>query len=178
MTATDKTQTRSRVGQMMSEPYELYVRVMRRVGHYRWFSLFMKHVGSRADRALIRASRGRFSMSGPQLPTMLLTTTGRKSGKDRTVPLHYVRDGKNLVAACENFGLEAASSWPKNLLADPKARIEIGGTAAKFLSRPATVDDVTRNMARRLPMWLAHVIHMDHSGVRHVIVFQPMDAQV
>jgi hypothetical protein len=40
---------------------ELYLRVMRRVGHYRWFSLFMKHVGSRVDRALIRASRGRFS---------------------------------------------------------------------------------------------------------------------
>ena len=178
MTVTDKTQTRSRVGQMMSEPYELYVRVMRRVGHYRWFSLFMKHVGSRADRALIRASRGRFSMSGPQLPTMLLTTTGRKSGKDRTVPLHYVRDGKNLVAACENFGLEAASSWPKNLLADPKARIEIGGTAANYLSRPATEDEVARNMARLIAMWPAHDSHMDHSGVRHVIVFEPMDAQV
>jgi Domain of unknown function (DUF385). len=34
-------------------------------------------------------------MSGPALPTMLLTTKGRRSGKDRTVPLHYVRDGKN-----------------------------------------------------------------------------------
>jgi deazaflavin-dependent oxidoreductase (nitroreductase family) len=120
----------------MSELYELYLRVKRRVGHYRWFSLFMKHVGSRVDRALIRASRGRLSMSGPQLTTMLLTTKGRRSGKDRTVPLHYLLDGKNLVAACENFGLEAASSWPKNLLANPKARIEIGGTAAEYLSRP------------------------------------------
>ena len=105
MTAPDETQTQSRVGPTMSELSELYLRVMRRIGHYRWFSLFMKHVGSRVDRALIRASRGRFSMSGPQLPTMLLTTRGRRSGKDRTVPLHYVRDGKNLVAACENFGL-------------------------------------------------------------------------
>ena len=31
----------------MSELYELHLRVMRRVRHYRWFSLFMKHVGSR-----------------------------------------------------------------------------------------------------------------------------------
>src|SRR4029453_8991482 len=137
MTAPDETRTRSRIGPTMSELYELYVRVMRRIGHYRWFSVFMKHVGSRVDRALIRASRGRFSMSGPALPTMLLTTRGRRSGKDRTVPLHYVRDGENVVAACENFGLEAASSWPKNLLADPKARIEIGGTAANYLSAPA-----------------------------------------
>jgi deazaflavin-dependent oxidoreductase (nitroreductase family) len=177
MTATDETQTRSRVGPTMSELYELYLRVMRRVGHYRWFSLFMKHVGSRVDRALIRTSRGRFSMSGPQLTTMLLTTKGRRSGKDRTVPLHYVRDSKNLVAACENFGLEAASSWPKNLLANPKARIEIGGTAAHYLSRPATEEEVARNMPRLIEMWPAHESHMKRNGARHVIIFEPLDAE-
>src|SRR6478672_3596367 len=155
MTATDKARTRSRVGPAMSE---LYLRVMRRVGHYRWFSLFMKHVGSRVDRALIRASRGRFSMSGPALPTMLLTKRGRRSGEDRTVPLHYVRDGKNL-------------------LADPKARIEIGGTAATYLSRPATEDEVARNMPRLIEMWPAHDSHMEHNGVRLVIVFEPLAAE-
>ncbi len=177
MSAPGETQTQSRLGPTASGLYGLYLRVMRRIGHYRWFSLFMKHVGSRADRALIRASGGRFSMSGPQLPTMLLTTRGRRSGKDRTVPLHYLRDGKNLIAACENFGLEAASSWPKNLLADPKARIEIGGTAAAYLSRPAIDDEVVRNMPRLVEMWPAHDSHMEHSGVRHVIVFEPMDAE-
>ena len=126
---------------------------MRRVGHYRWFSLFMKHVGSRVDRALIRASRGRFSMSGPALPTMLLTTKGRRSAKDRTVPLRYVRDGKNLVAACENFGLKAASSSAEEPARRPKGAIEIGGTAANYLSRPATEDEVARNMPRLIEMW-------------------------
>ena len=159
----------------MTELYELYLRAMRRVGHYRWFSLFMKRVGSRVDRALIRASRGRLSMSGPKLTTMLLTTKGRRSGKDRTIPLHYVRDGKNLVAACENFGLEAAASWPKNLLANPTARIEIGGTAANYLSRPATEEEVMRNMPRLIEMWPAHDSHMERNGVRHVIVFEPLN---
>ncbi|PQP23944.1 nitroreductase/quinone reductase family protein [Rhodococcus opacus] len=154
---------------------ELYIGVMRRVGHYRWFFLFMNYVGSRVDRALIRGSRGRPSMSGPQLTTLLLLlTTGRRS-KDRTVPLHYFCDGKNLVAACENFRLEAASSWPKNLLAD-QARIEIGGTAANYLSRPATEDEVARSMPRLIEMWPEHDSHMKRNGVRHVIVFEPMDA--
>ena len=175
MTAADETQ--SHVGPTTSEVYGLYLRVMRRIGHYGWFSLLMKHVGSRIDRVLIRASRGRFSMSGPQLPTMLLTTTGRRSGKDRTVPLHYVRDGKNVVAACENFGLDAASSWPKNLLANPKARIEIGGTAATYLSRPATDDEVACNMPRLIEMWPAHDSHMERNGVRQVIIFEPMDGE-
>lgn len=53
-------------GSMIDELYQLYLGMMRRIGHYRWFSLFMKHVGSRIDRALIQASGGRISMSGPR----------------------------------------------------------------------------------------------------------------
>jgi len=156
--------------------YELYLRVARRLGHYRWFSLFMKHGGSQADRALIRASRGRLSISGPAMPTMLLTTTGRKSGKERTVPVYYVRDGKNLVAVCENFGLEAASGWPKNLVADPKANIEIDGTTASYLSRPATEEEVAQNMPRLTEMWPAHDTYLERSGTRQVFVFEPVDS--
>jgi deazaflavin-dependent oxidoreductase (nitroreductase family) len=114
-------------------------------------------------------------MSGPRLTTMLLTTKGRKTGKYRTVPLHYVRDGNKLVAACEDFGLQAASSWPKNLLADPKARIEIGGTAADYQSRPATSDEVARAMPRLVEMWPAHDSHTQRNGVRQVFVFEPTD---
>ena len=157
--------------------YDLYLRVMRRMGHYRWFSLMIKHGGSQVDRALIHASRGRLSLGGPEMTTMLLTTTGRTSGKERTVPLYYVRDGNNLVAVCENFGLDTASSWPQNLLADPKARIEIGGTAANYLSRPATEEEVVRNMPRLIDMWPAHDTYVKRSGTRKVFVFEPVDAQ-
>jgi deazaflavin-dependent oxidoreductase (nitroreductase family) len=106
-----------------------------------------------------------------------LRTTGRKSGKERTVPLNYVSDGKNLVAVCENFGLDKASSWPYNLLADPKARIEIEGTAADYLSRPATEEEVDRNMPRLIEMWPAHDTYVKRTGTRKVIVFEPVDAQ-
>jgi deazaflavin-dependent oxidoreductase (nitroreductase family) len=160
----------------MSKPYELYLGVMRGLGHQKWFSVFMKHVGCRVDRALIRASRGRLSMSGPALPTMLLTTTGRRSGKERTVPLHYVRDGLNLVVACENFGLDTASSWPRNLLADPRARIELGGTVADYLARNATEEEVAHNMSKLIGMWPAHDTYLKRSGARRVVVFEPVDA--
>ena len=98
----------------------LYARLIRWLGHYRWFAVLVKHVLSKVDRVLIRMSHGRLSLSGPQMTTMLLTTTGRTSGTQRTVPVYYVRDGNNLVAVYENFGLNAASNWPKNLLADPR----------------------------------------------------------
>lgn len=157
----------------MNEIYQLYIRATQRIGHYRWFAVFMKHIGTPIDRALIRASRGRLSISGPQLPTMLLTTRGRRSAKERTVPLHYVRDGENLVAACENFGLETASSWPKNLLAHPKVRVEIGGCVATYLGRQATEDEVGRSMPRLIEMWPAHDTYLRRSGSRQVFVFEP-----
>ena len=109
----------------------------------------------------------------PTMPTMLLTTIGRKSGKERTVPIYYVRDDENLVAVCEDFGLEAASSsWPKNLLADPTARIEIDGTTARYLSRLATEEEVARNMPRLIEMWPAHDTYLKRSGTRQVFIFE------
>jgi F420H(2)-dependent quinone reductase len=84
---------------------------------------------------------------------------------------------KKLVAACENLGLDRASSWPMNLLAQPRARIEIGGTVTNYLSRPATEEEITRNMVRLTDMWPAHDSHMKAHGVRKVFVFEPMTAQ-
>lgn len=153
--------------------YQRYLDVMRRLGHYRWFSLTMKHVGCRVDRVLIQVTEGRLSMSGPALPTLLLTTTGKRTGKERTVPLFYVRDGDNLVAACENFGLSTASSWPANLLANPTARIDIGATSANYRGRLATEEEVDRNMPRLVAMWPAHDTYQARSGARRVFVFEP-----
>jgi deazaflavin-dependent oxidoreductase (nitroreductase family) len=107
---------------------------------------------------------------------MLLTTTGRKSGKERTVPVYYVRDGKSLVAVCEDFGLETASSWPKNLLADPTARVEIDGVVASYLSRLATAEEADRNMLKLIEMWPAHDTYVKRSGTRQVFIFEPVSS--
>jgi len=157
-----------------SPMYDLYVGALRRLGHYRWFGVMFKHLGTPADRALIRVSRGRLSMGGSELPTMLLTTTGRKTGKQRTIPVNYVRDGANVIAVCENFGLDTASSWPYNLIANPNARLKIKGKAAGYLARPATEDEVNRNMPKLVAMWPAHDTYVERSGTRKVFVFEPV----
>ncbi|TSD94406.1 nitroreductase family deazaflavin-dependent oxidoreductase [Skermania sp. ID1734] len=80
------------------------------------------------DRRLLRRSRGRYTMLGPiGAPTMLLTTTGRKSGQPRTTPLLYVRDGNRLIVVGSNFGQDQHPAWTSNLLADPNAIVTIGG---------------------------------------------------
>jgi deazaflavin-dependent oxidoreductase (nitroreductase family) len=61
---------------------------------------------------------------------LLLTTTGRKSGAERTTPLGWVADGNGgwLIAASAN-GAAGIPAWYHNLAAAPdKARIEVNGT--------------------------------------------------
>jgi deazaflavin-dependent oxidoreductase (nitroreductase family) len=152
----------------------VYTRLLQRLGHGRWFAVTIKHAGCKLDRALYRMSRGRVTLSGPNMPTMLLTTRGRRTGKERTTPVFYVRDGDNLVVGCENFGLQTASSWPINLRANPRAEIQIGGGRAPYEARPATEDEIDRNLPRLVAVWPAHDSYQRRSGVCHVFVFEPL----
>lgn len=60
----------------------------------------VKHIMSPLDQTIVRVSHGRIPpLSSFALPTLLLTTVGRRSGQDRTVPLVYVREGGAFVVA-------------------------------------------------------------------------------
>ena len=150
-----------------------YARFLQRLGHYRWFALMTKHVVSKIDRALYRATGGRLTAAGPALPTLLLTTVGRKTGKPRTVPVFYFRDGGKLVVASENSGLTARSSWPQNLRVNPVARVQIGGTQGAYCARQATEEEIERYWSRFLEIWPATQTYYQRSGERWVFVLDP-----
>lgn len=57
---------------------------------------------------------------------LLLHTTGARSGRPRTNPLVYVRDGDRLVVAASKGGADTNPDWYYNLLADPDASVEVG----------------------------------------------------
>jgi len=62
-----------------------------------------------------------------QMPLVLLTTTGRKSGRPHTVPLGCVREGDGWVLIASYGGADVHPSWWLNLLANPNATIEDSG---------------------------------------------------
>ena len=57
---------------------------------------------------------------------LLLTTTGRKSGRRRTTPLVYLEDGDHLVVIASNGGHPNHPAWWLNLKADPHATVQVG----------------------------------------------------
>jgi deazaflavin-dependent oxidoreductase (nitroreductase family) len=59
-------------------------------------------------------------------PILLLTTTGRRTGKRRTRPLAYVRDGERYVLCASNGGSPTHPGWYYNLAATGWAEIQIG----------------------------------------------------
>jgi deazaflavin-dependent oxidoreductase (nitroreductase family) len=80
------------------------------------------------DRKLLMRSRGRYTILGPfATPTMLLTTTGAKSGLPRTTPLVFAREGDAIVVVGSNFGQGHHPAWTGNLLEEPRAVVTIGG---------------------------------------------------
>ncbi len=59
-------------------------------------------------------------------PMLLLTTTGRKSGKSRTTPLLYIRDGENMVVIASSGGGPRHPAWWFNIDTNPSATVQVG----------------------------------------------------
>lgn len=74
---------------------------------------------------LYRLSGGRIGGHIAEAPVLLLTTTGRKSGQQRTAPVVYVADGENLVVIGSNAGHNRTPAWSLNLKANPDAEVEV-----------------------------------------------------
>jgi deazaflavin-dependent oxidoreductase (nitroreductase family) len=84
-----------------------------------------------------RANRGSVAAFARQ-PLLLLTHTGAKTGKRRTNPLAYFRDGDRYVIVASKGGAPTNPDWYYNLLANPQATIEVGIEQLAVTAEPAS----------------------------------------
>ena len=106
---------------------------------------------------LLRVSRGRLRRSlllaGGQ-PVLALTTTGRKSGKQRSTVVAYLEHGDAYAVGGVNLGSDHNPAWCLNLLANPDAWIEVNGERTAVRARRAQGEEAERLWAgfiERLP---------------------------
>ena len=89
-----------------------------------------------------RVSGGRIGARFPGgAPICVLTTTGRKSGKARTVPLLYLADGDDIVVVASKGGMPSHPDWYHNICANPEVEIELGRNKARYNARTADADE-------------------------------------
>lgn len=111
----------------------LVARVLRTVGRTATFAWVYSRIGPRFDTWLGRRFPGAFQLYG--LPALLLVTTGAKSGLPRTSPLLYLRDGDDFLVVGTNFGQLHHPAWTGNLLAQPRAMVELGPAKVPVLAQ-------------------------------------------
>jgi deazaflavin-dependent oxidoreductase (nitroreductase family) len=73
--------------------------------------------------------------------TLILTTTGRRSGDPRPVPLIYGRHGDDLLIVASRGGSDAPPAWYLNLEADPAVHVQLLGDRFAARARTATPEE-------------------------------------
>jgi deazaflavin-dependent oxidoreductase (nitroreductase family) len=95
-----------------------------------------------------RLSRGRFASSfgwmGGPMEALLLTTTGRKSGRRRTVFLGYLVDGGRYIVVGANLGLPTDPAWLLNIRAQPRVTIQVRERILEATGSVAAPEDRAR----------------------------------
>jgi deazaflavin-dependent oxidoreductase (nitroreductase family) len=110
----------------------------------------------RVQVAVYRLTHGRAMANLRGMPVLLLTTLGRKSGKRRTTPLMYLRDGEGYVIIASNLGRPRHPAWFYNLQASPLAEIEVPGKRLPVSATVASADERERlwsELIRRAPFF-------------------------
>lgn len=97
---------------------------------------FIKHLGSWQTR-VYEWTGGRLWHKFLGVECAILTTTGRKSGQPRKIPLLYLRQGDDVVMVASKGGMTSMPLWYRNLEANPSVQIQIGSDKGSYLARDA-----------------------------------------
>jgi deazaflavin-dependent oxidoreductase (nitroreductase family) len=141
-----------------------------------WMAL---NVANKLDPHLMRASRGLLKVPSGT-PTVLLSHTGAKSGKERTTPLVYFTDNENVVLIASQTGKPKHPSWFHNLKANPEMQLWSGGRGGTYRAREAEGEERERlwKLATQLyPGYDDYQRRADVAGRRiPVVVCEPPDS--
>lgn len=112
---------------------------------------FARHMTS-AHVAVYRRTEGRHG-GLPGAPSLLLTTTGRKSGQPRTIAIFYLPDGHRQILVASYGGDDRHPQWYRNLVANPVASVQIGADVRTVRARHASDEEREDLWPRLLENW-------------------------
>lgn len=88
----------------------------------------------RIDRPVYRLTRGRHTFASlvSGIPVVMLTTTGARSGQQRSVPVLGLPTAEGLAVIASNFGQHRHPGWYHNLRANPEGSVTVDGQSRRF----------------------------------------------
>src|SRR5947209_8525024 len=131
---------------------------------------------TQAHTFVYRLSGGKLTGQLGKSPVLLLNTTGRKTGKLRTTPLLYLRDGNNLVLVASNGGSPTHPTWWLNLQAHPEAEVEIGRQKLHVTARQADPEEHAHLWPRLVAMYAPYANYQKKTTrAIPVVILRPAD---
>jgi deazaflavin-dependent oxidoreductase (nitroreductase family) len=103
-----------------------------------------------------RANQGKVGGQLANMPVLLLTTTGAKSGRVITKPLVYTTDGDRIVVLASFAGGPKNPGWYHNLVANPEATVEVGSERFRVRATVTSGEERQRlfdNQAKQMPIF-------------------------
>ncbi|HVC61969.1 MAG TPA: nitroreductase family deazaflavin-dependent oxidoreductase [Acetobacteraceae bacterium] len=122
-----------------------------------------------------------YTISRPGVPekpvsSLLLTTTGRKSGQRYLFPLFYGRAGGSYFVIASKGGAPEHPGWYRNILASPAVDIQVGTAKMQARARTAAGEERTRLWEQAVEIWPPFADYQRKSGGREipVVVLDPV----
>ncbi len=110
------------------------------------------------------------------VPSLLLTTTGRKSGERFIFPLFYGQAGDSYFIIASKGGAPEHPGWYRNLLADPHVEIQVGTARMRARARVATGEERARLWEKALEFWPPYADYQRNTEREiPVVVLDPVD---
>lgn len=110
------------------------------------------------------------------LPTLLLTTTGRKSGKPRPLPLIYGEAGNSYVVIASKGGMPDHPTWFRNLEANPRCDLMVGAKKVSARARVAEGEERERLWKQLVAIYPPYAEYQTRATPRviPVVVLEPV----
>ncbi len=125
------------------------------------------------DRLVLKLSGGRSTLTSlvTGLPVVVVTTTGAKSGKPRTVPLLCIRDQHDptiVAVIASNWGQHHYPAWYVNLKANPRAACAIAGQIGSYVAHEAVGEEYKRFWRYAADTYLGYPLYQQRTGGRRI----------
>ena len=137
----------------------------------------IKNVLAPVHRRLYRITGGRAVRCGRLANTLLLTTTGRRTGRRRTTPLFYVESGDRYIICNVRPSSEPTNPWVLNLRAEPSATLQVGSEVIPCRATELDDDEVHRFWPLFVDLWPAYARHHERTGQRTMFAMTPLRPQ-
>jgi deazaflavin-dependent oxidoreductase (nitroreductase family) len=160
------------IGYSLDPPNALQ-RVVQRIGSTAVGSRIFAAVLPRLDPVVYRLSGRRMTLPSllAGLPVLMVTTTGARSGLERTAPLVGIPLDSDIALIGTNFGQASTPAWVYNLDAQPAGSIGYGERSVRFVARRLSGDEAETALAAGAEFYAGYAAYRERIRGREVAVF-------